>query len=133
MVAWVFSIVMLAGSTVGAVRAGLREADFLRARRSGVELQAEIVDNDATPTGNRNQYFLAPVVRYHLDGHAFVGSVLNASGVPGERGGFMTIVVRREEPSVPYDRYGGLGVQARGWLAVFGVAVVLFAVVAATH
>ena len=133
MVAWVFSIVLLAAATVGAVRAGLREADFLRARRHGVELQAEVLDNDASPTGNMNQYLLTPVVRYHLDGRAFVGSVLNASGVPGERGASMTIVVRREDPSVPYDRYGGLGVQARGRLAVFAVAVAVFVVVAATH
>lgn len=133
MFAWVFSTVLLAGATVGAVRAAVGEIGFIRARREGVELRAEVLDDDVSPTGNRKQFLLTPVVRYHLDGHAYVSSVLNASGAPGRRGSFMTVVVRPDRPHESYDRYGGLGAQARGRLALFALAVALFAVVAATH
>jgi hypothetical protein len=121
----VFSAVFLVVATTGAVRAGLREAGFLRARRSGVELQADVLDNDTSPSGKRGAYFLTPVVRYRLDGRAYTGTVVNASGTPGDRGSAMTIVVSPDRPYEPYDRYGGMGAVARGWLLLFALSLAL--------
>lgn len=125
MVFLVFAVVLMAVSTVGALRAGTREAGFLRARRGGVELQAEVVDIDASPAPNRGSYFLTPVVRYHLDGHRYEAELVNPSGTPGARGSAMTIVVSPDHPYAPYDRYGGMGGAARGWLMLFALSLVV--------
>ncbi|WP_433894367.1 hypothetical protein [Streptomyces sp. CA-111067] len=118
--------------TVGAVRSAARELAFRRARRQGVELQADVVDNEPTSSGNRGSYNLAPVVRYHLDGRRYTSTVVNASGAPGGVGGSMTIVVHPDHPYAPYDRYAGMGAMARGWLALFALSLVLIAVALAS-
>lgn len=123
----VFACVLLAVSTVGAVRAAVREAGFLRARRGGVELQAEVLDIDAKRAPNSGSYFLTPVVRYHLDGHRYEAELVNSSGASGSRGSAMTIVVSPDHPYEPYDRYGGMGGAARGWLMLFALALAVLA------
>lgn len=81
----------LAGA-VGTARAAVREAGFLRARRSGVHVQAEVVDNDTAPTMNAGQYYVTPVVRYHIDGRRYEAALVNASGLPGTRGWVATFL-----------------------------------------
>ena len=55
----------------------------MRAAR-GVQLQAEIVDNDTEPTLNAGQYYVTPVVRYHLfDRRSYEAA---PSTPPGHRG-----------------------------------------------
>ena len=124
----IFAAVILVVGTVGAVRAVLQELRFRRARRGGVELQAEVLDNDATPSANRGAYFLTPVVRYHLEGRSYTAAVANASGSAGTRGSGMTIVVSPDHPYEPYDRYGGMGAMARGSLLLFALALVVITV-----
>lgn len=108
----------LAGA-VGTARAAVREAGFLRARRTGVQLQAEVVDNDTRPTVNAGQYYVTPVVRYHLEGRSYQAALVNASGLPGARGTAMTVVVDPARPYEPYDRYQGMGAASRGWVLGF--------------
>ena len=118
--------VCLAGA-IGTVKAASREAGFLRARRTGVQLQAEIVDNDTQPTLNAGQYYVTPVVRYHLDGRSYEAAVVNASGTPGTRGSAMTLVVDPARPYEPYDRYQGMGAASRGWVLAFLMGAVMLA------
>jgi hypothetical protein len=122
-----FSAVLCGIGAVGTVRAVLREADFLRARRTGVELQAEVIDNDAKPTTDSGQYYLTPVVRYSIQGRTYEAELVNASGLPGSRGSFMTIVVNPARPYEPYDRYQGMGATSRGWVLMFLIGTALLA------
>jgi hypothetical protein len=108
----------------GAGRSVVREWGFLRARRKGIEVQADIVENATHGTGQRNTYWLAPVVGYHLDGRRHIAEVSNASGQPGTVGSAMTVVVDPDKPGVVYDRYGGFGAVGRNWLALFALSVV---------
>jgi hypothetical protein len=124
MVFLVLSAIVLAISLFGVAQAGRREIGYWRARRTGVELQAEVVDNEATPSSRqRGAYNLVPIVRYHLGERPYQASVVNASGVPGDRGSFMTILVRPDSPYEPYDRYQGMGAAARGSILLFVFAV----------
>jgi hypothetical protein len=120
----VLSALLLAISLAGVVRAGRREFGYCRARRTGVELQAEVVDNQANPSPRqRGAYDLVPVVRYHLGGRSYEACVVNASGLPGDRGSFMTVLVHPGTPYEPYDRYQGMGAAARASLMLFVLAV----------
>jgi hypothetical protein len=112
---------------IGTVRAAFREAGFLRARRAGVELRAEVVDNDAQPAMSAGQYYLTPVVRYAIEGRTYEAGLVNASGLPGSRGSSMTIVVDPARPYEPYDRYQGMGATARGWVLMFLIGIALLA------
>jgi hypothetical protein len=107
---------------VGLVRAMINEAGFLRARRSGMELQAEVTGNGSSPVGSGNAQVFTPVVRYAIEGRTYQAEVANSSGIAGS--GSMTIVVNPEHPRVPYDRYGGLGRAGRGSIAVFALTAV---------
>ncbi|WP_031513339.1 DUF3592 domain-containing protein [Streptomyces sp. NRRL F-5123] len=103
----------------GTVRAALHGARCIRARRSGLELQADVVGNDSGPTANAGRYTLTPVVRYHIEGRAIVSSLVNASGRPGPTGGAMTVVVDPARPYEPYDRYRLLGALDGGSIMLF--------------
>ncbi|MFI0942609.1 DUF3592 domain-containing protein [Streptomyces sp. NPDC021020] len=115
----------------GTVRAALRGARCLRARRSGLELQADVVGNDSRPTANAGRYSLTPVVRYRIDGRTIVSSLVNASGRPGTSGGAMTVVVDPARPYEPYDRYRFLGAADGGavLLLLLGTALLVWSLV----
>jgi hypothetical protein len=102
--------VLLAFSRKRFVKTGRRMVGYRRARRTGVELQAEVVDNVANPrVGFDRGYALSPVVCYYLDGRSYEAVIVNASGFRTELGSFMTIVVNPDSPDKPYDRYQGMG------------------------
>jgi hypothetical protein len=126
---WAILILAL-GSSVPLVG---QERGYLRARRKGVELQADVVENAPHAAGQRNNYWLAPVVRYHLDGHKYLAEVSNASGRPGDTGGSMTVLVHPDEPGVPYDRYGGIGMIARNSLGLCLLAAGNFVIMLLTR
>ncbi|MEW1862035.1 hypothetical protein OG896_01065 [Streptomyces sp. NBC_00669] len=129
-----FTVLATAGLVVGigaAVKAVKDEAAFLRVRRRGVEIQADVVDNDASPVGNRNTYFLTPVVRYRLNGRSYTAALCNPNGTPGGVGAGMTILVHPDHPYAPYDRYGGMGTQSRNLLLLFALTVADFAMMLA--
>jgi hypothetical protein len=121
----VFALALLAFSLIGLVRAGRREVGYLRARRGGMELQAVVMDSQATPSGRRGAYFLAPRVRYRLDERFYEATVVNASSVPRDRGDSMTVVISPDSPYEPYDRYQGMGTEARNLILLFGLAIVV--------
>jgi Protein of unknown function (DUF3592) len=125
MVLLVFALALLACSVIGVVRAGRREVGYLRARRGGVELQATVTDSQATPSGRSGAYNLAPTVRYRLGERSYEATVVNAASVPRNRGDAMTVVVSPDSPYEPYDRYQGMGTQARNLILLFGLAVVV--------
>jgi hypothetical protein len=125
MVLLVFALALLAFSLVGLVRAVRREVGFLRARRGGVELQATVTDGQASPSGKRGAYDLAPVVRYRLGERSYEATVVNASSVPRNRGDAMTVVVSPDSPYEPYDRYQGMGTEARNLILLFLLTVVV--------
>lgn len=118
---------------VSAGKAALTERAFLKARYRGVQLQADIVDNDTSPSGRRGAYYLTPVVRYHLEGRAYTAAIGNASSAARSRGSSMTVVVDPEHPYLPFDRFGGMGSAARGSLLVVPLAVVLVVLAIALH
>ncbi|WP_328473308.1 DUF3592 domain-containing protein [Streptomyces sp. NBC_00448] len=129
-----FTVLASAGLVVGigaAVKAVKDEAAFLRVRRRGIEVQADVVDNDASPVGNRNTYFLTPVVRYRLNGRSYTAALCNPNGAPGGVGGGMTVLVHPDHPYAPYDRYGGMGTQSRNLLLLFALTVADFALMLA--
>jgi hypothetical protein len=128
----VSACVLLLIGAVGAAKSGARELAFRRARRQGVELQADIVDREPTSSGRHGSSILAPVVRYRLEGHRHTATVVNASGAPVGLGGSMTIVVHPDHPYAPYDRYAGMGMTARVWLAYFALSVVVVAIALAS-
>jgi hypothetical protein len=101
------------------------DVHYWKARRFGVELQAEVVDNRAGASGQRGTYRLTPVVRYHLEGRSYEADILNPSGAPGEKGTSMTILVNAERPYEPYDRYRDVGSAVLGVLAVLALNVAL--------
>lgn len=122
----VFASVLVFCSLVGLTGAARREIGYWRARRGGVELQAEVVDNRATPAGRtRAGYYLIPVVRYRLGDRSYEAAIVNASTVPRDRGDSMTVVVSPDDPYEPYDRYQGMGPAGRGWVICFVMAVAL--------
>ena len=125
MIFLVFALGLLAVGLVGLVRAGRREVGYLRARRGGVELQAVVTYTQARSTGRRGAYFLIPTVRYRLDEHSYEATVVNASSVPRNRGDSMTVVVSPDSPYEPYDRYQGMGAEARNLILLFGLSVVV--------
>ncbi|MFI0723714.1 DUF3592 domain-containing protein [Streptomyces sp. NPDC021224] len=126
----VASAAFLAGA-FGTARAVLHGARCLRARRSGLELQADVVGNDSGPTANAGRYSLTPVVRYHVEGRAIVSSLVNASGRPAPTGGAMTVVVDPARPYEPYDRYRLLGAVDGGsvLLLLLGGALLVWSLV----
>lgn len=120
----VISAVLLICSLAGVFQAGRREAAYWCARRTGVELQAEVVDNRASPSNrSKGTYYLTPVIRYHLAERSYEAAVVNASSIPRDRGDFMTVVVSPDSPYEPYDRYQGMGAAARGSLLFFVLAI----------
>jgi hypothetical protein len=125
MVFLVFALALPAISLIGLVRAGRREVGYLRARRGGVELQAVVTDGQATPSGRSGAYYLAPTVRYRLGERSYEATVVNAAGVPRNRGDGMTVVVSPDSPYEPHDRYQGMGTVARNLILLFGLAVVV--------
>ena len=132
MVFMVFSAVMLVIGVVAAVGSGRKELAFQRAKRQGVELQAEVMDNAPSPSGNKGAYYLTPVVRYRLEGHTYTAELANASATPGiARGSGVTIVVHPDHPYEPFDRFGGMGAMARGSLLFLPLSLVLVAMAAA--
>ena len=129
----VFSSVFLIVGIGAAVKAFTGEAAFIRVRRHGVELQADVVDNESSPGGNQNAYHLTPVVRYHVNGRAYKAALRNASGGRGFVGSSMTIVVHPDHPYAPYDRRGGMGTQSRNLLLLFALTVADFVLMLATR
>jgi hypothetical protein len=129
----VLSTAVLIAGIVAAVKAAMDEAAFIRVRRRGVQLQADVVDNDASSANNQNSYYLTPVVRYRLNGRAYQAALCNANGGAGRVGGGMTVLVDPVHPYAPYDRYGGIGTRSRNLLLLFALGVVAFVVMLATR
>lgn len=128
----VFASALVLCSLGGLVAATRRELGYWRARRGGAELQAEVVDNRATPSNRaRGAYYLTPVVRYHLDGRSYEAAVVNAPSAPRNRGDFMTVIVSPGNPYEPYDRYQWMGPGARAGLVCFVLATALLLVAVA--
>ncbi|WP_290118992.1 DUF3592 domain-containing protein [Actinomadura sp. DC4] len=120
------AVTLMAFALVGVARAGRREFAYLRARRTGAELQAQVVDTLASPSRRAaGTYDVTPIVRYHLGERTYEATIVNASSVPQERGDSMTVVVSEDSPYEPYDRYQGMGAKARGSFALFALAVVV--------
>lgn len=128
----VLSSALLVVGICGLGKAIADEAAFLRVRRSGVEISADVVGNDASPSPNQNAYHLNPVVRYHVDGRAYEAAVCNP-GSRGHVGSGMTILVHPDHPYAPYDRYGGIGTRSRNLVLLFACTVALFVLMLATR
>jgi hypothetical protein len=129
--------VLLALYLKGFNRAGRRMVGYWRARGTGVELQAEVIDNVANlAPGWFSGYYLAPVVRYYLDKRSYDAVIVNPSGIRRDPGSFMTIVVTPNSPDEPYDRYQGMGIRdgaALGNLLVLVGVLVLAILALARH
>lgn len=96
-------------------------ADYRRVRSEGVRLQAEVVDYDKRPGDRADEFYLRPIVRYHLDDRTYQATVSNASGSnPLPLGSFTTIVVSPKTPYDPYDPY--LGTSGYVWFALVALA-----------
>lgn len=131
-----YTVLASAGLVFGigaAAKAVSDEAAFLRVRRRGVRLQADVVDNYTSPTGNRNSYFLTPVVQYRLDGRSYKAELCNPGGGRGSVGSSMTVMVHPDHPYAPFDRYGGMGTRSRNLLLLFALTVADFALMLATR
>ncbi|MGW7528410.1 DUF3592 domain-containing protein [Streptomyces sp. NPDC054783] len=102
-------------SLVTMAREMRRNVTLRQIRPTALELQAEVIGNNATQSGNRGAYFLTPVVRYYVDGKRYETEVANASsGRAADVGSSMTVLVSPDHPYSPMDPYGGLGATLRG-------------------
>lgn len=127
--------VLLACFLKGSVKTCRRMVGYWRARRTGVEMQAEVVDNLWNPPvgWQKSADGLAQVVRYHLNERSYDAVIVNASGIRKDLGSFMTIVVSPNSPYEPYDRYQRVGAREQGNLLGLVVIVGLLVLALARH
>lgn len=79
------------------------DADYRRVRREGVRMQAEVVDYDKIPARGANEFYLHPIVRYHLNDRWYQSTLQNAQGTGAPPlGSYRTVLV---SPTTPYDAY----------------------------
>ncbi|WP_163567273.1 DUF3592 domain-containing protein [Fodinicola feengrottensis] len=88
----------------GLVRAGRKDWEFFRIRRSGIRVTGEVIGDDPRSRGSSGGYLLVPIVRYDIDGKQTEAPVANSTD-KREVGDRLDLVV---DPAKPVGAVGAL-------------------------
>ncbi|GAA1661732.1 hypothetical protein GCM10009765_09080 [Fodinicola feengrottensis] len=88
----------------GLVRAGRKDWEFFRIRRSGIRVTGEVIGDDPRSRGSSGGYLLVPIVRYDIDGKQTEAPVANSTDKRevGDRLDLVVDPANRWEPWVLY-------------------------------